>query len=151
MNLTKYERFRRRCIIKQRPFGEYVELCSGRNFLKIGSGVGAEKKHSGPLTPPSCPLQFQNISSTWQVINCPQVDCLHSNNMPCSSSSLKLVGINPDGQYQCFRTGLDPDPYSDPGGQKVEQKWKKWCSLDVLLWELKASSVIWTFYMDAKG
>ncbi len=47
----------------------------------------------------------------------------------------------------------DPDP--DPGGQKWPTKVEKSCKsscfevLDGLFWELKASSVTWTYFMEA--
>jgi hypothetical protein len=47
------------------------------------------------------------------------------------------------------------DPYPDPGGQKRPTKIEKikkfhvFEVLDVLFWELKASSVAWTSFMEA--
>jgi hypothetical protein len=58
-------------------------------------------------------------------------------------------------------SGLDPDsigsvdPAPDPGGQKLPTKVEKICKslcfkvLDGIFWELKASSVTWTYCMEA--
>jgi hypothetical protein len=46
---------------------------------------------------------------------------------------------------------MDPDPGGQKWPTKVEKKFKRSCFevLDGLFWELKASSVTWTFFMEA--
>ncbi len=99
--------------MKQSPFEEYVELCSGRSesdlkqiipYLQhwswrplgslsqlLGSKVlqNALNTVAGG-TSLSTSLTPEYLFSSCQVINCPRVD-LHSNNMPCTVAHLLCI------------------------------------------------------------